>query len=329
MKNARALLVVVVELGVVSTLAPLGCGSVAGKSAADGGAGHDGSGGAAGAPADAAAVPDASPDTGVDAAAPLPAVAAGHLQAWLTADRGVTCLNGEVTLWADQSGNHRDANHGSHKGPQCPSTLHALAGVNLPYFSAPGTTAPFVDETLDFGLAFLTGTDYTIFVVERRWADRMFGGGSNEELIGTDVPNDLNPACPAAGYQINLGYVYYDGFPALNYESVCYRPFSGTRGQVPAAAALPPSPTAVDMLRLAQATAASPTVWQNGVKINGGGASGGPGSAFVGGSIGRAVGVDAENRFQGDIAEIVIFDAALTDTEAQQLLAYFKMHWHL
>jgi hypothetical protein len=83
------------------------------------------------------------------------------------------------------------------------------------------------------------------------------------------------------------------------------------------------------MLRLAQGTAASPTVWQNGVKVNGGGASGGPGAGFVGGSIGRAFGVDGENRFQGDIAEIVIFDAALSDTEAQQMLAYFKAHWQL
>jgi hypothetical protein len=36
----------------------------------------------------------------------------------------------------------------------------------------------------------------------------MFGGGNNEVLIGTDLPNDLNPACPAASYQINLGYSY-------------------------------------------------------------------------------------------------------------------------
>jgi hypothetical protein len=93
----------------------------------------------------------------------LPSVAAGHLRAWLTADRGVTCVGGEITSGADQSGNHRDANHGSHKGPQCPATLHTVAGVNVPCFSAPGTTAPLVGETLDFGLGFLSGTDYTIF----------------------------------------------------------------------------------------------------------------------------------------------------------------------
>ena len=65
----------------------------------------------------------------------MPAVGAGHLQAWLTADRGVTCTAGEITKWADQTSHHHDASNGSHKGPQCPATLHALAGVNLPYFS--------------------------------------------------------------------------------------------------------------------------------------------------------------------------------------------------
>lgn len=157
----------------------------------------------------------------IDSGPSLPNVASTRVQLWLTADVGVECANGEILAWADQSGKHRDAVHGAHKGPQCPATLHALAGVNLPYFSAPGTVAPFNDETLDVGLGFLAGTEYTIFVVERRWADRTPASGKNEELIGTDLPNQSITACPASGYQINLGYVYYDGFPALNYESIC------------------------------------------------------------------------------------------------------------
>ena len=286
-------------------------GSVAGGGGAAAGAGGGGSGGT------------------TVAGLPLPAVAAGHLQAWLTADKGVDCVNGEVTTWLDQSGKHRDAVKGSHKGPQCPATLHTLAGAQLPYFSAPGTAPPFNDETLDLDLAFLAGTDYTIFVVERRWADRTPASGQNEELIGTDLPTDINASCPSAGKQIDLGYAFYDGFPTLGYESICYQPFSGTRGRVPDAASLPPSPTAVDMLLLSQNVADSPTVWQNGVKVNGGAASGGPGSGFVGGSIGRAFGTHTDNRFQGDIAEIVIFDAGLADADVQQMNAYFKAHWHL
>ena len=255
-----------------------------------------------------------------------PAVAPAHLQLWLTADRGVHCGDGTVTTWRDLSGHHRDAISGSHKGPECNATAHALAGVDLPYFSAPGNEPPYVDGTLDLDLGFLARTDFTIFVVERRWADGT--SVNNEELIGTDVRGDPR-WCPQAGYQINLGYSFYDGFPTLNYESFCYRPWSGTRGQVPSTPAPPPAAVAIDMLRLAQADAASPTVWQNGRKINGGGASGGVGEGFAGGSIGRAIGVGSDQRFRGDIAEIVIYDAALTDGQAAGLDAYFRQHWRL
>jgi hypothetical protein len=301
-----------------------GAGGVAAAGAGGGTAGGAGGSAAAG----AGGATGGSGGAG-DAGLPLPAVATGHLQAWLTADKGVVCANGEVTTWLDESGKHRDAVKGSHLGPKCPTTLHRLAGMNLPYFSAPGTSAPFVDETLDVDLAFLAGTDYTIFVVERRWADRTPTSGQNEMLIGTDLPTDVNATCPSAGDQISLGYGYYDGFPTLGFESVCYMPFSGTRGRVPDASALPPSPAVVDMLRLSQNVEASPTVWQNGVKVNGGAASGGPASGFVGGSIGRAFGTHTDNRFQGDIAEVVIFDAGLTDLDVQQMNAYFKAHWQL
>jgi hypothetical protein len=281
-----------------------------------------------GGPPDAdASVVDATPDV-ADAGVHPPAVAPGHLQLWLTADRGVTCVDGEVTSWADQSGKGHDATRGSHKGPQCPAELHDLARVNLPYFSAPGTMAPFSEETLDVNLSFLANTEFTIFAVERRWADWTPASGKNAMLVGTDTPN-ASGTCPGAGYQINLGYVYYDGYPALGFESACYRPYTGTRGRAPDASAIPPSPVAIDMVRLWQDAGASPTVWQNGVKINVGGASGGPGSGFVGGSIGRAFGTTGDNRYQGDIAEVMIFDAALNDGERVEMEAYFSAHWQL
>ena len=257
-------------------------------------------------------------------------VARSHLQLWLTADRGVRCDNGTGTIatWTDLSGHHRNATSGAHKGPACHATLHALAGVDLPYFSAPGDRPPYIDGTLDLDLGFLAHTDFTIFVVERRWADGSRVDRPNQELIGTDFNRDPRQ-CPEAGYQITLGYAYYDGIPTLNYESNCYRPWSGTRGPVPPTPALPPGPLAIDMLRLAQSHASSPTVWQNGVRINVGGASGGAGADFTGRSIGRAFESRSDNRFRGDIAEIVIFDAALGDVEAHAMEAYFREHWRL
>ncbi len=150
----------------------------------------------------------------------------------------------------------------------------------------------------------------------------------NEELIGTDAPAGAN-GCPSSGFQISLGYAFYDGYPALGYESLCYQPLTGTRGQSPATPAQPPAPTTYDMLRLAQNTSASPVVWQNGSKFNGGAASGGSATEFAGGSIGRAFSTASENRFQGDIAEVIVFDSALSDDQAQQMGAYFKQHWGL
>jgi hypothetical protein len=303
----------------------LGCGSVRAAASADG-SDHDagaGSGGATDAHAGGAA---SMHDAAADAGPSLPAVGTGHLQLWLTADRGVNCVAGEVTAWADQSGKNRPVVRGSHKGPQCAVLLHTLAGVGLPYFSAPGTVAPFDTETLDVDLSFLANTDFTIFVVEIRWADRGPNNGGDEWIIGTDL---ASANCPDAGDQISFGYVYYDGYPALDYESLCYRPFPGTRGRIPPVAVPPPAPAAYDMVRLEQATSTSPVVWQNGIKVNVGGSSGGPGTGFVGGSIGRAFTSAEEHRFEGDIAEIVIFDVALTDDEAAQMATYFKQHWGL
>jgi hypothetical protein len=266
----------------------------------------------------------------MDAGLPLPPVGAGHLQLWVTADRGVTCTNGEVTAWADQSGRKRDATSGSHKGPQCAAAGHTLGGVSVPYFSAPGSTPPYNDETLDVDLRFLVSTDYTVFAVERRWADGSPGSSRTEQIVGTDIPNQASSGCPAFGYQINLGYVYYDGYPALGFESACYQPYTGTRGRAPAVPLPPPAPAAYDMLRFSQATDTSPSVWQNGVKINVGGASGGRGAGFAGGAIGRALRTGTnDDRFIGDIAEVVIFDTALTDAERLQMEAYFTTHWHL
>jgi hypothetical protein len=270
-------------------------------------------------------------DSGVDSGLPLPPIEPSHLQLWLTADRGVSCANGEITDWADQSGHARAVTSGSHKGPECPASGHALAGVNLPYFSAPpapGDAGPFDDETLDVDFSFLTNTDYTIFVVERRWEDRP--GPRGELILGTDYPSGAYIKGGNNGCQIDFGYVYYDGKPALDSETVCYLPYSGTRGPRPWVPSPPPAPASYDMVRLTQKVAVSPTVWQNGTQINIGGASGGRASGFKGGSIGRALGVtDIDERFIGDIAEIVVFNVGLTDPERLQMEAYFKAHWQL
>ena len=65
------------------------------------------------------------------------------------------------------------------------------------------------------------------------------------------------------------------------------------------------------------------------MRINVRGASDGAGEAFTGGAIGRAYESRGDNCFRGDIAEIVIFDAALSDVDAPAMEAYFREHWRL
>jgi hypothetical protein len=255
-----------------------------------------------------------------------PVVAPAHLQLWLTADQGVTCEEGTVTTWSDLSGHFRDALSGWHKGPECHAPRHALAGVDLPYFSAPGDKRPYVDGTLELDLEFLTRRDFTIFVVERRWADGPRENGPNEELLGADSGGDLH-WCRHGSYLLNLGYAYEDGSPKLSSEIRC-RPWSGTSGPAPSRPT-PPAQVKIDMLRLARAEANYPTVWQNGVMLDVRGASDDLNADFIGGSIGRAFEDRFDNRFRGDIAEIVIYDAALTDGQIRAIEAYFRQHWRL
>jgi hypothetical protein len=124
---------------------------------------------------------------------------------------------------------------------------------------------------------------------------------------------------------IVFGYVYYDGYAALNNEQNCT---SGTRGPVPDASTPPPNPLTIDMTWLSQ-NGGWRQVWQNGVKVNVGDPGGAPATNIVGGAIGRGIGVADDYRFDGDIAEVVIFDAALTDADRLQMEAYFKTHWGL
>ena len=278
------------------------------------------------------ALGDAAP---VDAGLLLPNVAQGHLNLWLTADRGVTCTGGaqRITTWADQSSHHRDATAGNHAGPRCNAAGHTYASVDLPFFDAPAPPAnapqPVAEGTLDVDLGFLAGKDYTIFVVERRWGDRASNEGST--LLGTDVPLFPN-ACPGEKNRVlGFGYVYYSGFPELQNEQNC---LNGTKGGVPDASAPPPSPLVYDMTSLSQSAddgGGLRQVSQNGTLL-GPGIPSGTLSGIVGGSIGRWLSPLAANgdmRFLGDIAEVVIFDATLSTNEQQQMTAYLKTHWGL
>jgi hypothetical protein len=267
----------------------------------------------------------------------LPAVQTSHLQLWLTSDYGAKCAGASpsrLTVWSDQSGNHRDATTGSHTGPECGN--HPFGSVGVPYFSAPppAVAGLYVDETLDVDLSFLSGAEYTIFVVERRWADRPNSSPLGCLFLGTDaVPNETNPTHFEA---LQTGYVYYNGGPGLVIDLTGFgtqTPQPPAQGAVPTVGGNPPIEAAFDMFRFTHAGGLE--VWING-KLEQSRPGDMPLMGALGrGAIGRSTFKASDTRYIGDIAEVIVFDTGLTSpagdagamSEQSQIEQYLRNHW--
>lgn len=250
--------------------------------------------------------------------------AASHLQLWLTADKGFDCdtATGRVKAWRDQSGHGRDTStvYGQ-LPPRCQT--HTLNGIDVPFFDAPASkNGEFVDGTLDVDLGFLQGTEHTIFVVERRWADRTAKMDACRILGTTQADETLTCASKAAFHSaLQVGYVYYDGFPAVGMDFTCL----GCGARIAPVPIVPPAPAAIDMSRFAVISGSE--FWVNGIEIGWTRADTGL-AAASGGALGRAQYVfKSETRYIGDLAEVVIFDAALSWADQAAMEAYLEAHW--
>ena len=117
---------------------------------------------------------------------------------WLRVDLGLECepyIDGHerVTAWRNQSGNARDAIARTGKpGPLCGADGYAFNGVVDPLFA--GENPDFASLILDVDLSSLVGSDYTIFVVERRRGTKY-----ENYIVGTLVPQADNFDCSTAG----------------------------------------------------------------------------------------------------------------------------------
>jgi hypothetical protein len=271
---------------------------------------------------------------------PLPtSIDAAHLRLWLTADKGVACSTGvgfgRVISWADQSGNHDDASlQHSQLGPQCElaNDPHRVNGVDLPYFTAPGEPdgGLIVDETLDVNLDFLAKSDYTAFVVERRWADYADGDVNGEFFLGTREPANIELANPSQCGQFPndivfaFGYSYW-GNASLTLDQGCNTLSAPTTRL----SSTPPAPLQADTA--AFDSTAGHTIWVNGSPVASN-ADTHPISSASEGAIGRAYVLTAtsgkDQRFRGDVAEVVIYDQALVDSDRKAIDAYLKKHWN-
>jgi hypothetical protein len=316
------------QLGGVDASGAEASGDEGAPSGSDGGppeaTATDAEGGVADSPVtDSQGAPDQATTPGIDASA-VTSVAPSNLRLWLTADKGVSCVQGRVQRWADQSTHSDDATlRNGQLGPQCgsPTGPHAVGGVALPYFSAPGSNN--IDETLDVDLSFLAGASYTIFVVERRWADP----SDNQFVLGTTLTN----ACQATAVTctgppdqaLGIGYVYYNGKPQISLDQF-YDTLVMDVAPVPAT---PPAP-------LTLTTAILDTTRGHELWINGVGSSSTNTSTLTsaaGGAVGRAMfnglAPGADRRYRGDIAEVLVYDTALGSAPQAAVDAYLRSHW--
>jgi hypothetical protein len=268
--------------------------------------------------------------SGLCAIPSLSSSSAGELRLWVTADRGLDCVNGRATSWTDQSPAKRSVSTttaaagpeggiiGTHAGPVCNAAGHTLGGIPVPYFDSPNDGPPYVNGSFDVDLSVLSGTPFTIFVVERRWARTP---GRANWMLGTLAP----PGAPGFS-TLQVGYVDYTACPSLAIDLAHDGALNST-SVVPSGG---PAPASIDSF---VANGGKMRVWVNGSLQSFGSSTpglldGAYAANMVEGSIGRAfTNNDGDGRFPGDIAEVLVFTTGLADADRQAVEAYLERHW--
>ena len=239
-----------------------------------------------------------------------------------------------MSSWVDQSGHGNNATlqHGQ-LGPQCSkaASLHGVGGVELPDLSAP-KNGNIVDETLDVDLSFLAGSNYTVFAVERRWADYPDGDSLNmEQVLGTTMRPDVEAQNPTqcgvypADLMLGFGYRYNDVAATFVFDQWC-----DDEIVVSAAPVSNPPPASLTEETAMFDGARGHELWINGTPMAAN-ANQNPLFYAGGGAIGRALvqttlsGQDP--RFRGDIAEVLVYDSALEDVDRLAVESNLKQHW--
>lgn len=284
--------------------------------------------------------PDGAPatDTQTDAA---PACGVGcpanveptSLVLWVSADVGVTCDQSSspprVTGWNDRrAGSTVTLAPALNKfGPRCDGAT--LNGTPLPFFDR--TTTDIDNGVLQVDLTPLNGSDYTVFVVERRrTSDARF-------ILGTDVPSPLtdpgvcideNFMNPNAHKAYRLGYQGSTTFEAGSYT---YDPDpAGTGDCLDPGVSVPTFSTpqaALEIDFLAKGDTHSLTVGTSssfGTDLD-------PMGSLMQGHLGRAFNLPstADSRYLGEVAEVVIYKAALSPSDVTAVSSYLKTRWGL
>jgi hypothetical protein len=206
---------------------------------------------------------------------------------WLRADAGISALDGGAVLhWSDQSGNGNDAVwdvSGTHfeQPPIYDATNPAVEGESTVRFEA--------QNALEIDLTWLTGADYTIIVVNGR--DRL--GLANFYIAGDTVGDNRN---------LVLGYEQIDLLRQAHFNNdldAIVESYVGIEVW------------SLDTFRFEQAVGRD--LYHNGTHV----AQDDNSIALIantGSTLGHFRAIPGF-WFQGDLAEVVIYDRALTSTE--------------
>jgi hypothetical protein len=297
---------------------------------------------------DATTTSDASPndatansDSGTDAAPADPCkgensgcpglVNPSHLALWLRADTQLDCVGGHVATWRDLSGNGRDVSAATYPDggaaalPEC--GVDTLKGHNVVSFTKPTETSqPILAETMAVDLGFMANASFTVMmVVKPTFASQTVPLG----LISADRTSAGTVICSGNGAYNNgaldftLGAFTDGGSVNGTYDQNANCPVYSVFGAYP-------RPSYVVTYVFDTTKGHSFDIAENISFVGDGGTLDLTPVADLGlrpGFIGREANSDYDRRFQGDIAEIVVYDVALT-SEIAGLDDYFDIRWN-
>lgn len=229
-----------------------------------------------------------------EAAGTFDASAMSALSAWLRSETGVTTGGGgAVTTWADQSGNSNDATSPAGFSPVLASGGVNFSGRNVINFSNSATARLNLPTTSTLGIQ---SSDYEIFVVGRTASSAIQFLTSDGSIENYET--HINGASGFRGIPVNLNRrdVGNNGSLANNLPNIFSLRVDGDTGFARA--------NGVDSTGLGPAQSASNTPLTLGVRASN-----------------LSLGLD------GDIAEVLVFNRALTGSERASVEGYLQSEW--
>jgi hypothetical protein len=243
------------------------------------------------------------------------------LELWLAADFGVTCASGRVTSWQDRGGLALPVVPPvGMTGPVC--GVDKIAGRDALFFDRPGSDD--LDGVLTVALDLpLKGTDYTVFVVERRQSNTdgyiLGTGGSGVCDTDTDMAYRFGYNAGGSAPKFVAGPYSFDEDLGNCLDPAS--PIGAYSATDPAALEIEVFDHTVGHSLSINGTPAGSNIDKN------------PISMLPGAFIGRAFDAPTlsahHSRYLGDVAEIVIYSAVLTDDERTQVTGYLQRRWNL